>query len=540
MKTGFALALIMLACLGSARAGEARVAGEVVDSVNGTPLPCRVYLRDATGAWLFVTNRNDGGTSLRYNKVFGGNTNSVETHTTLSKGTFEAELAPGEYTVRVEHGKDYLPAVRQFTVSNNEAELRIPLTRFLDMPSRGWFSGDTHVHRPPADLPNVQLAEDVNVVFPMVYWTTDSTVAPARSDKNMAGDFGLKPVEIDPLHGWYPVNSEYEIFRVGEKNHTLGAFVVINHKQPLDLPALPLKAVAQRVREEGGLIDLEKHNWPWTFALAPLISPDLFELANNHNWATEFGVRNWGVPAADWMPLKGKTSIENERDWITYGWEVYYGLLNCGFHLHPTASTGNGVHPVPLGHSRVYVHLPGGFSYETWIKGLAAGRSFVTTGPMILATANNADPGEPFHFPEGESRRFRIKGEVISQERLTSLELVVSGRVDRSIYPANRPRTEGGFASQFQVDLELSGSGWFALRCFEGRPAGGFAFAHTSPWRVDVEGSPLRPQKRQAEYFLSRVREEVGRNKGVIPEEAQKEFEAALVEWQRIAATASE
>ena len=49
----------------------------------------------------------------------------------------------------------------------------------------------------------------------------------------------------------------------------------------------------------------------------------------------------------------------------------------------PTGGTASGVHPVPLGFGRVYVHLPGGFSYKTWVSGLNQGRSFVTTGPML-------------------------------------------------------------------------------------------------------------------------------------------------------------
>ena len=40
----------------------------------------------------------------------------------------------------------------------------------------------------------------------------------------------------------------------------------------------------------------------------------------------------------------------------------------CGL-LRPTAGTASGVHPVPLGFGRVYVHCPAGFSYEAWVRG---------------------------------------------------------------------------------------------------------------------------------------------------------------------------
>src|SRR2546430_15838044 len=58
------------------------------------------------------------------------------------------------------------------------------------------FRSDTHVHRDPGDLPNVMLAEDVNVAFPLVYWTTDADIPPSRSNRNFEGDFTAAPVNV--------------------------------------------------------------------------------------------------------------------------------------------------------------------------------------------------------------------------------------------------------------------------------------------------------------------------------------------------------
>ena len=92
---------------------------------------------------------------------------------------------------------------------------------------------------------------------------------------------------------------------------------------------------------------------------------ELFELANNHHWAAEFSITNWAVPAPAWMQI-GRGS-DSEREWTLYGFLTYYALLDCGFRLSPAVGTANGVHPVPLGFSRVYVHLPRGTEAE-WIK----------------------------------------------------------------------------------------------------------------------------------------------------------------------------
>src|SRR5204863_9229341 len=186
-----------------------------------------------------------------------------------------------------------------------------------------------------------------------------------------------------------------EIFRTGNANHTLGALLILNHRSRFDQVVFPVRAVAEKARAEGALLDLEKHNWPWSLALVPLLKMDLFELANNHHWETEYGVKSWAVPAPASMGFPG-SGTDNERDWTLYGFQTYYSLLNCGFRLRPSAGTANGVHPVPLGFSRVYVHLDGPFHYDDWMKGLAAGRSFVTTGPMIFATINGEFAGTQF------------------------------------------------------------------------------------------------------------------------------------------------
>src|SRR6185369_9770425 len=263
---------------------------------------------------------------------------------------------------------------------------------------------------------------------------------------------------------------------------------------------------------EGALLDLEKHNWPWSMALVPLVRPDLFELANNHHWETQFSVTNWAVPAPVWMRI-GQGSA-TEREWTLYGFLTYYALLDCGFHLSPTAGTANGVHPVPLGFSRVYVHLPGGFDYEAWINGLKAGRSFVTTGPMLFATVNGEDPGYGFKsiVRAKDHQRFSVKGEVMSAEPIGRIEVVVNGDVIRTTHTASRRGQSGAYESSFEETVEIEGSGWIAVRCWEERGLGRFRFAHTAPWFVEVEGRPLRPRREEAEFLVNQVEAEITRS----------------------------
>src|SRR5438034_4244299 len=499
------------------------VRGETLDAQSGQPLGCRLSIRDRNGVWYFPDSDSTNGTALPYQVRNWINTNALEMHTTLSAHPFEVELPPGHYTFTAERGKEYFPEVREVVVGEHALDLKIHLRRWIDMASRGWFGGDTHAHRKPAELPNLMLAEDLNVAFPMVYWTTEADVPPNRSNRNVNGEFPATPVKLDATHGYYPRNTEYEIFTTAKRAHTLGALLAVNHKTVFDLSALPISRVAERAHAEGALLDLEKHNWPWSMALVPLVRPDLFELANNHHWETEFSITNWAVPAPAWMQTGGGS--DNEREWTHYGFLTYYALLDCGFRLSPAAGTANGVHPVPLGFSRVYVHLPRGFSYESWITGLKAGRSFVTTGPMLLVTVNGADARYVFtrSAGAGPGNRLRVKGEIISAAPVNRIEIIVNGKIDRTIRPVARRSPSGAHEAHFEENVDLQGSGWICVRCWEQRKNGRFRFAHTAPWFVEIARRPLRPRREEAEFLVKQVEEEMTRSSAVLSSEALDE-----------------
>ncbi len=539
-------ALSLLAALATCRAAAQTVPvyGDITDAATGKPVAARLYLRgDADGKWHFPKSVPPFGSAVRYEKRSGFNTNATEYHTTLSAHQWVAELPPGRYTAVVERGKEYLPLTNQFTVAAKPVEVKLPLKRWVNMAERGWFSGDAHNHRAPAELESAMLAEDVNVALPMIDWTTVDTVPPALSDKNMKGSFSARPVVVDPTHVWYSRNTEYEIFRSGGKQHTLGAFLIVGHKERFDIPVFPLRRVSERAHAEGGLIDLEKHNWPWSVAIVPVLKPDLFELANNHHWRVEFGVRNWAVPAPAWMNFAAKglgngSGTDTELAWTHYGFETYYALLNCGFRLKPTAGTANGVHPVPLGFSRVYVHCEGGFSYEKWMKGLGEGRSFVTTGPMVMAKANGKHAGAEFKSKSPIELTFEVEGGFMAASPASFLNIAVIHN-GRAVANATAASTGEGGASGLQrltIKVPVAESGWVALRTEEF--CAGRYFAHTAPWWVEIEGKPLRPRREQADWFVQRTEEEITRNTGVLPAEAMAEFHEALAAWKKIQATA--
>jgi hypothetical protein len=391
------------------------------------------------------------------------------------------------------------------------------------------------VHRTLADLPTLMLADDLNVALPLTSWVTKSDTPPGQSDRNQPAE--AKLIEVTPKHVIWPLNTEYEIFTVQGKQHTLGAVFALNQKQPLTKGVPLVGPIAEEVHKQGGLLDLDKHNWPWSMMLVPVMKVDLFELANNHHWRTEFAFRGWGEPIPRYMNLPTDPMAMEEKHWTEFGFQNYYALLNCGFRLMPTAGTASGVHPVPLGWSRVYVQCAKGFSYDAWMEGLKAGRSFITTGPMLMVEVDGQPPGNRFQ-QTADSAVYKIRATVQNTGRRTRVEIIRNGQLESIMLNPAASQAGAGAKVEVAADVQVTESSWFALRCYETLSGGRERFAHSAPIFIDVPGKPLRPRKAEVEYLISRVKNEIERNTGVLSDEAVAEYRAALAAYEEIAKNA--
>jgi hypothetical protein len=107
----------------------------------------------------------------------------VERHTSVSADPFLADLPAGEYEITIEQGKEYIPHSERISVAEKPLSLRFLLTRWSNVAERGWYSGDTHVHRSMDELPVAMVAEDLNVALPLNYWVTKSHTPPSEGIK---------------------------------------------------------------------------------------------------------------------------------------------------------------------------------------------------------------------------------------------------------------------------------------------------------------------------------------------------------------------
>ena len=186
--------------------------------------------------------------------------------------------------------------------------------------------------------------------------------------------------------------------------------------------------------------------------------------------------------------------------------ELWYRLLNAGFPVAPSGGTDvmTDFHrTMALGTTRVYVRPEGGFNWGSYMRALAAGRSFVTTGPMLdLEFDGGARPGDVV-MPKGGSVRFSLRA--ASAVPVDSVAIVVNGKTVRML-----GALAAGEGRTFEGSVQVPRGGWIAARAIGPRvtqwPAmAEYSFAHTAPVWIGNRGSTEPAAQRAAAADLLRA-----------------------------------
>jgi hypothetical protein len=279
-----------------------------------------------------------------------------------------------------------------------------------------------------------------------------------------------------------------------------------NLREPLDFrndtreyPS-PVEHLRQALEQPGAWVDIEKPFW-WdvpTWVAAGKIHS--LGLANNHMCRSRmYESEAWGRP-------RDEERLPPPRGNGFYSQELYYRLLNCGFRIPPSAGSASGVLPNPLGYNRVYVYLDGGFSYEGWWQALAAGRSFVTNGPILLVEANGRLPGEVFRSPDGGRIQLALDVRVDGNDPLEALEVVRDGKVVESVAPVEGPGGEELRGWRRPRPLSFERSGWFLVRAIA-RVRETFRFASSAPFYVECGKQRATVHRADVEFFIEWIDE---------------------------------
>ncbi|MCH8978642.1 MAG: hypothetical protein IH945_05295, partial [Armatimonadetes bacterium] len=144
-----------------------RFSATILDRATDKPTPVRVRLTDAYGVSVPLPEAAIGimygpnDVSSGYGFQRGGSF--------YVDGAFEVELEPGAYRLSISKGNEYLRQQHEITIeSNGELSQTFRMDRWINMPERGWFSADDHIHirRSPRENPLLLTwiaAEDIHV-----------------------------------------------------------------------------------------------------------------------------------------------------------------------------------------------------------------------------------------------------------------------------------------------------------------------------------------------------------------------------------------
>jgi TolB protein len=421
---------------------------------DGTTMPARVYLDASDGR-----SYSPEGGFHRAMMVF-------DRHYFHTPGEDVVVVPAGTTRLEALRGFEYRPAAATVDVpAGGEVAVTIRLDRMADMPALGWYSGDTHLH----DLHQGRwgqthesfflqlLAEDVRVGHSLIHM--DGTRIQGRWE-----DLTGQP---------HPVSTATHILQYGQEfRGALGHIALIGTgefvlpftagaggtpyaQHSLDLPYF------DGAHRQGGIAGYTHPyaTWPRTPQAATGTQAAL----------------NVALGRGDFYDVAALWSDELASA------DFYYRLLNAGFRITATGGTDNFPdvwRDPPSGSGRTYVRIDGPFSAHSWMEGVRAGRTFVTTGPLLLLDVEGHAPGHEITLSETNSPSLRVRVECLSITSVDSLQILVNGRVVETVH-ARDP-----LHLLHEGTVELPRGGWVAARAL-GPPTpyigDDYAFAQTGP-----------------------------------------------------------
>lgn len=500
-------ALVLLA----SGAGLAVQAGTLLLTVEeaetGTAVPARVEVRGADGRYVVADDALPYGADCRMSEPGAGlldDAASVQpfdgrleienpyTGSTqfYSTGRSTLTLPPGTASVRVFKGSEYeVGKVDVDVPESGTVELGVALERWANMPERGWYSGDDHLHiqRPTAGhnaaVSAMMQAEDVHVANLL--------------QMGKVGDFAIAPQYAHGPAGHY--QQGHYILAAGQENprtHFLGHTITLGAKQTHfnEAQYLVYRLVWEQTVKEGAINGYAHAVFPYASFLAP---HDGLAVVAPHGLMHFIEV------------------LQFDRT----GYDVWYDLLALGLRITPTAGTDYpcGGQVIP-GHERFYTKVDGPLTYGAWLDSVRAGRTFVTTGPVVAFTVNGQDIGSTVALDAPDA--VEIAGTVTfdpTRDALTYVELLHDGEVVGRYSPV-----AGASTVAFSMERRVESGGWLALRGYGTRldelpfptplifgTLGPNTNFHTAPVYITVAGRPgierSERTRRVAEAFLARL-----------------------------------
>ena len=366
-----------------------------------------------------------------------------------TSGDFSITLSPGAWKISLEHGNEFIPVKEEFIISAKEKELTktFILQRWIDLPKRGWYSGDVHVHHPTNKpefkefLLEYARAEDIHLVNVLEMGhhlgTEFKQEGFGENFRTCKGNICLVSGQEDPRSTFGHIIG-LNISQMERDTSTYNYYDLVFKKLHL---------------QQGAIVGYAHFSWNGC------------DLPRGFPWYITTG-------EIDFVELLQFSKI-NTLD--------YYDYLNLGFRI--TAAAGSDVPwGSTLGEVRTFVYTGNTFSADAWFEGLKSGHTFVSNGPALFLDADGALPGTEIIQEKGSITNLHVKA--ISHPGIGNIERMAVYNNDGLV--AEQLNPERSDSLQISLSHILEKSQWLAavVYCDNG------AVAHTTPVYYILDGKP--------------------------------------------------
>ena len=375
---------------------------EIVDRTTGERVPGRVRFTAADGRYLPPVGHRDEINPAFFEDT-GGDLILGTSAYAYVPGGFAIDLPVGGVDVEVVGGFDRVPHRARIEVDPSTRRLELPLDRAIDLHAGRWVTADTHVHfLAPSTALLQAAAEDVDLVNLLAaQW----------------GDLYTNMTDLPWGSMADPARRRLVVVGTENRQNMLGHLALLGAHRPIEPYAsggppegrmagaldVLLADWADRCRAAGGLVVAAHFPLPYAEIAADIVAGK--------------------IDALETQALAPGLDDPSVREW--------YRFLNLGYRLPVVGGTDKMSSEVPIGAVRAYVHLltDEPLTFDTWADAVRAGRTFVTSGPVLELTVDGHEPGD-----------------VVRMAAPGRLEVAVRVRAAQPV--VDRPRTGDGWTGR--------------------------------------------------------------------------------------------
>jgi TolB protein len=459
---------------------RARLAVTVREGAGGPGVPARVHLLAADGK-AYVPSGHYARVSWAGDRMFH------------AAGAFEVDVPAGKTRLQVVRGFELKPAVVELdAVAGQTHKVDVALERIADLSTRGWHVGSTGAHVQAGGLERESL---------------ESLVAQAHAEgvTMLSSPIPDRPHDLTERDFWtlkasaHPVSAPDAQLLLGQEHRppffghimSFGASGMLETLAPVTIGYEPPAGSSLKRTNTDVLRDMRARGGITSYV---------------HAFSGEGDPMQAGLGIGKAFPVDAALGLVDTLEWAAASrgsFVPWYAALNNGLRVAAIGGEDSitNLHISRLtGCVRTYVYLGDTpLTPAVWWEAAKAGRSFVTTGPLVELTVGGERPGGTVSLSAGGPVQAAVR--VRSITPLQRVQLVVNGESVQDI-PLDATRT----SVDWNGPISISRSGWLHLRA-EGLPAerapldAVYAQAFTNPVWVRVADKPVRDAA-AAKYFL--------------------------------------